>query len=64
MTSYQEMSKEQLLQEKTALKAEYAKIKEMGLSLSYVKRRACKQSSWDLSMGILDTVDAKSVGKE
>ena len=33
MTSYQEMSKEQLLQEKTALEAEYAKIKEMGLSL-------------------------------
>ena len=33
MTSYQEMSKEELLQEKTALEAEYAKIKEMGLSL-------------------------------
>ena len=33
MASYQEMSKEELLQEKAALEAEYAKIKEMGLSL-------------------------------
>ena len=62
MTSYQEMSKEQLLQEKTALEAEYAKIKEMGLSLD-MSRGKPAADQLDLSMGILDTVDAKSVVK-
>ena len=62
MTSYQEMSKEQLLQEKTALEAEYAKIKEMGLSLDMSRGKPAAEQL-DLSMGILDTVDAKSVVK-
>ena len=62
MTSYQEMSKEQLLQEKTALEAEYAKIKEMGLALDMSRGKPAAEQL-DLSMGILDTVDAKSVVK-
>ena len=62
MTSYQEMSKEQLLQEKTALEAEYAKIIEMGLYL-YISRVKPAAEQLDLYMGILDTVDAKSVVK-
>ena len=62
MTSYQEMSKEQLLQEKTALEAEYAIIKEMGLSLDMSRGKPAAEQL-DLSMGILDTVDAKSVVK-
>ena len=62
MTSYQEMSKEQLLQEKTALEAEYAKIKVMGLSLDMSRGKPAAEQL-DLSMGILDTVDAKSVVK-
>ena len=62
MTSYQEMSKEQLLQEQTALEAEYAKIKEMGLSLDMSRGKPAAEQL-DLSMGILDTVDAKSVVK-
>lgn len=62
MTSYQEMNKEQLLQEKTALEAEYAKIKEMGLSLDMSRGKPAAEQL-DLSMGILDTVDAKSVVK-
>lgn len=62
MTSYQEMSKEQLLQEKAALEAEYAKIKEMGLSLDMSRGKPAAEQL-DLSMGILDTVDAKSVVK-
>ena len=62
MTSYQEMSKEELLQEKTALEAEYAKIKEMGLSLDMSRGKPAAEQL-DLSMGILDTVDAKSVVK-
>ena len=62
MTSYQEMSKEQLLQEKTALEAEYAKIKEMGLSLDMSRGKPAAEQL-DLSMGFLDTVDAKSVVK-
>ena len=62
MTSYQEMSKEQLLQEKTPSEAEYAKIKEMGLSLDMSRGKPAAEQL-DLSMGILDTVDAKSVVK-
>lgn len=62
MISYQEMSKEELLQEKTALEAEYAKIKEMGLSLDMSRGKPAAEQL-DLSMGILDTVDAKSVVK-
>ena len=62
MTSYQEKRKEQLLQEKTALEAEYAKIKEMGLSLDMSRGKPAAEQL-DLSMGILDTVDAKSVVK-
>ena len=62
MTSYQEMGKEELLQEKAALEAEYAKIKEMGLSLDMSRGKPAAEQL-DLSMGILDTVDAKSVVK-
>lgn len=62
MASYQEMSKEELLLEKAALEAEYAKIKEMGLSLDMSRGKPAAEQL-DLSMGILDTVDAKSVVK-
>ena len=56
------MSKDELLQEKSALEAEYAKIKEMGLSLDMSRGKPAAEQL-DLSMGILDTVDAKSVVK-
>ena len=51
MKTYQEMSKEELTQELTALKAEYEKIKGMGLALD-MSRGKPSQAQLDLSMGM------------
>ena len=56
MKSYQEMTREELLQEKAQLEAEYAKIKDLGLSLD-MSRGKPSAEQLDLSMGLLDAVD-------
>ena len=58
MKTYQEMSKEELTQELTALKAEYEKIKGMGLALD-MSRGKPGADQLDLSMGMLDVLDSK-----
>lgn len=62
MKTYQEMTKEELLQEKTALEAEYEKIKAAGLSLD-MSRGKPSAEQLDLSMPILDVLDSKSILK-
>lgn len=62
MKSYQEMTKEELLQEKTALEAEYAKIKEMKLSLD-MSRGKPSSEQLDLCMDMLDVINSKTVLK-
>ena len=62
MKSYQEMTKEELLQEKAQLEAEYAKIKDLGLSLD-MSRGKPSTEQLDLSMGLLDAIDSSSVIK-
>ena len=59
MKSYQEMTREELLQEKAQLEAEYAKIKDLGLSLD-MSRGKPSAEQLDLSMGLLDVVDSKT----
>ena len=62
MKTYQEMSKEELTQELTALKAEYEKIKGMGLALD-MSRGKPGADQLDLSMGMLDVLDSKTALK-
>lgn len=59
MKSYQEMTREELLQEKAQLEAAYAKIKDLGLSLD-MSRGKPSAEQLDLSMGLLDAVDSKT----
>lgn len=59
MKSYQEMTREELLQEKAQLEAEYAKIKDMGLALD-MSRGKPSSEQLDLSMGLLDAVNSSS----
>ena len=62
MKKYQEMTKEELLQEQAALEAEYAKIKEMGLDLD-MSRGKPGTDQLDLAMPMLDVLNSKSVLK-
>ena len=62
MKAYQEMTKEELLQEKAALEAEYEKIKAAGLSLD-MSRGKPGADQLDLSMPMLDALDSKSILK-
>lgn len=62
MKTYQTMSREELLQEKTALEEEFEKIKEMGLALD-MSRGKPGADQLDLSMEMLDVLDSKSVLK-
>ena len=59
MKKYQEMSREELMQEKTALEAEYAKIKELGLALD-MSRGKPAAAQLDLSMPMLDVINSNS----
>lgn len=60
MKSYQEMTREELLQEKAELEAAYAEIKELGLALD-MSRGKPSAEQLDLSMGLLDAVDSSTV---
>ena len=62
MKKYQEMTKEELLQEQAALEAEYAKIKEMDLALD-MSRGKPGTDQLDLAMPMLDVLNSKSVLK-
>ncbi|MEG1104145.1 MAG: aminotransferase class I/II-fold pyridoxal phosphate-dependent enzyme [Oscillospiraceae bacterium] len=58
MSSYFEMSKDQLLQEAKALDAQYAQYKSMGLKLD-MSRGKPSSAQLDLSMGLLNIQDYK-----
>ena len=62
MKKYTEMTKDELMQEKTALEAEYEKIKNLGLSLD-MSRGKPGADQLDLSMGMLDVLDSKTALK-
>ena len=62
MKTYQEMSKEELTQELTALKAEYEKIKGMGLALD-MSRGKPAVNQLDMTMDYLDVVNSQSAMK-
>lgn len=55
MRSYQEMTKEELQQEKKALEAEYKKFQNRGLQLD-MSRGKPSQEQLDLSMGMMDVL--------
>lgn len=59
MKSYQEMTKDELLQEKKALETQFRKIKEMGLALD-MSRGKPGADQLDLSMDMMDVLDAKT----
>ena len=60
MKKYQEMTREELLQQKTELEAEFAKIKEMGLNLD-MSRGKPGSDQLDLAMPMLDVLTSKEV---
>ena len=59
MKKYTEMTKDELLQEKTALEAEYEKIKGLGLSLD-MSRGKPGADQLDLSLPMLDVLKSDS----
>ena len=59
MKSYQEMSKEELLQEKESLKAAYKEYQKMNLSLNMARGKPAVEQL-DMVMDILDVLDSKS----
>ena len=59
MKKYTEMTKEELMQEKTALEAEYEKIKNLGLSLD-MSRGKPGADQLDLSLPMLDILKSDS----
>lgn len=62
MKLYQEMTREELLQEKECLEAEYKKIQEKGLALDMSRGKPSAQQL-DLSMELLNALDSESVLK-
>ena len=62
MQKYQEMTKEELLVEKAALEKQFEEIKALNLKLD-MSRGKPSSEQLDLSMDILDVLDAKSVIK-
>lgn len=54
---YSEMSKQELMQEKEALKAQYKKYQGMGLNLNMARGKPCREQL-DLSMGMMDTLNS------
>ncbi len=59
MKKYTEMTKDELMQEKTALEAEYEKIKNFGLSLD-MSRGKPGADQLDLSLPMLDVLKSDS----
>ena len=59
MKKYTEMTKDELMQEKTALEAEYKKIKNLGLSLD-MSRGKPGADQLDLSLPMLDVLKSDS----
>lgn len=62
MKSYLEMTKEELMAEKTALEAEFSKIKDMGLALD-MSRGKPGADQLDLSMPMMDVLSSESILK-
>lgn len=60
MKSYQKMSKEELLQEKAVLEQAYKKFADSGLKLD-MSRGKPSADQLDLSMGMMDVLDSKTV---
>jgi len=54
---YSEMTKQELMQEKEALKAQYKKYQDMGLNLNMARGKPCREQL-DLSMGMMDTLNS------
>ena len=54
---YSEMTKQELMQEKEALKAQYKKYQGMGLNLNMARGKPCREQL-DLSMGMMDTLNS------
>lgn len=59
MKKYQEMTKDELLQEKTALEAEYAKIKDLGLNLD-MSRGKPGADQLELAKPMMDVITSKT----
>ena len=57
MQSYQEMTKEELLQEKAQLEAEYKKYQMRGLQLD-MSRGKPSAEQLDISMGMMDVLNS------
>ena len=62
MKAYQDMTREELLQEKTSLEAAYKEIKEKGLQLD-MSRGKPAPDQLNLSMGLLDVMTSETVMK-
>ena len=60
MKSYQEMTKEELLQEKEALEAAYEEIKAKGLSLDMSRGKPAAEQL-DIAMDIFNVLDSESI---
>lgn len=54
---YSEMSKQELMQERTKLKDQYKKYQGMGLNLNMARGKPCREQL-DLSMGMMDTLNS------
>lgn len=54
---YSEMTKQELMQEKEALKVQYKKYQGMGLNLNMARGKPCREQL-DLSMGMMDTLNS------
>lgn len=59
MQTYQEMSREELMQEREALEAAYKKYQQSGLKLD-MSRGKPSQEQLDLSMGMMDVLNSES----
>jgi DNA-binding transcriptional MocR family regulator len=59
MQTYQEMSRDELMQEKEALEAAYKKYQQSGLKLD-MSRGKPSQEQLDLSMGMMDVLNSES----
>ncbi|MBO6165162.1 MAG: aminotransferase class I/II-fold pyridoxal phosphate-dependent enzyme [Eubacterium sp.] len=59
MKAYTEMSKEEMQQELSSLKAEYKKFQDMDLTLDMSRGKPCREQL-DLSMGMMDTLNSEA----